>query len=73
MAQYLGKIEGKAGPITRLGSKNSGLAATAASWSGAIHTELRHHKGHDEFRVVEIELPSKNVRQVLIDWRRFGA
>lgn len=73
MAHFYGVLRGTAknDPTTR-GHKSTGLQSYAAGWAGAIHTQLRHVDGRDEFRVVEIEWPSKSVRKVLIDWRRFG-
>ena len=40
MAQFYGTLQGSRGPASRLGSKNSGLQVSAASWSGGIEIDL---------------------------------
>jgi hypothetical protein len=40
MAHFFGSVIGRAGKATRLGTINSGLDVTAASWQGAISVRL---------------------------------
>ena len=40
MSHFYSKIQGNRGEATRCGTKDSGVTATAASWTGAIRTEL---------------------------------
>ena len=40
MAQFRGWIKGQRGQASRLGSKNSGLAANLASWQGSVTVSL---------------------------------
>ena len=42
MAHFIAEIEGARGPASRLGSKQSGIRATAASWEGAVSVIIRH-------------------------------
>lgn len=47
MAHFYGAVKGGKGEASRLGTKNGGLTALAASWSGAVKVELSHRKGVD--------------------------
>ncbi len=47
MAHFYGSIQGQRGEATRLGSKNSGLRAITAGWTGAISVTLSHKDGKD--------------------------
>lgn len=47
MAHFYGSIQGQRGEATRLGSKNSGLTAITAGWTGAISVTLSHRDGKD--------------------------
>jgi hypothetical protein len=53
MAHFLAAIKGHRGEASRLGSKKSGLDATAASWQGAVDVRLWHDAktGRDMARV----------------------
>ena len=51
MAHFYGVLSGGRGEATRTGTKNSGLTATAASWNGAVTTQLYEKNGHDFARV----------------------
>ena len=42
MAHFLAEIHGTRGPASRLGSKKSGITATAASWQGAVNVMITH-------------------------------
>jgi len=49
MAHFRGIVTGNRGPVSRLGSKGSGLQIRAESWEGAVQVLLRHDEetGHD--------------------------
>lgn len=51
MAHFYGCLKGTRGEATRLGGKKSGLVTRAASWQGAVRTELWEEKGVDFARV----------------------
>jgi len=55
MSHFYGVLKGSRGEVTRCGAKSSGLSTTAASWSGAIRTEVYYDKDLDcnMFRVYE--------------------
>jgi hypothetical protein len=55
MAHFYGSIQGNRGEATRLGTKNSGLEATVASWEGAVQVIAVHNEeiGKD---MVEVHL-----------------
>lgn len=42
MAHFLAEIQGARGPASRLGSKQSGISATTASWDGAVTVTIDH-------------------------------
>ena len=62
MAHFYGKLAGARGEATRLGSKASGLAITAASWEGAVCVTLTYDEGQ-QCDVARVEL---------IPWRGVG-
>lgn len=47
MAQFRGTIQGFRGETSRLGSIDSGLHVTAASWQGAVRVDLFVANGVD--------------------------
>lgn len=47
MAHFLGTIQGARGEASRLGGKDSGLRAVAASWSGSVRVSLSCEDGVD--------------------------
>jgi hypothetical protein len=51
VAHFLGRVAGNRGEASRVGSKNSGLTTTAASWQGAVETHLYEKDGVDYARV----------------------
>ena len=57
MAHFYGQLQGSRGEVTRLGSKNSGIETTVASWEGALRVELWHdpEEGTDLFLVRQIQ------------------
>lgn len=66
MAHFLGEVMGQRGKASRLGSKQSGLRVTAASWAGAIRVELYvNADGRDSFRVVQDTWHGAGVSEVL--------
>ena len=42
MAHFYGVMNGSRGEATRCGTKGSGMQVTAASWEGAVQTNLWH-------------------------------
>lgn len=67
MAHFYGTIDGNRGEASRLGSKDSGFRATAASWSGAISVTLSHCNGRDEARVEMTPWHGQGERATLYD------
>ena len=54
MSHFYGVLQGSRGEATRCGTAKSGVRVTAASWAGAITTDLyTDEKGRDCFRVQE--------------------
>lgn len=53
MAHFIGYTKGHKGEASRLGTKESGMSVTAASWQGAVDVWLYHDKdtGRDMVRV----------------------
>jgi hypothetical protein len=51
MAHFYGTLQGQRGEASRLGSKDSGIAVTAASWAGAITVHLYREGDVDMARV----------------------
>ena len=55
MSHFYGTVQGNRGQGTRCGTKASGMDVTAASWNGAIETELYvDEKGRDCYVVREV-------------------
>jgi hypothetical protein len=61
MSHFYGVLNGSRGEATRLGTKSSGMTATAASWQGAVRTQL--YTGDDGI---------DRARVMLIEWRGAG-
>jgi len=57
MSHFYSKIQGNRGQATRCGTKDSGVTATAASWTGAIRTELWYVPEEDINRYTVIMIP----------------
>lgn len=55
MSHFYGTMKGTRGMATRCGTKASGMTTVAASWNGAIRTEVFHDAatGQDRFRILE--------------------
>lgn len=52
MSHFYGTLKGSRGDTTRCGTRNSGLVAIAASWSGCVRTQLYvDEAGRDCYRV----------------------
>lgn len=54
MAHFYGMLRGSRGETTRLGSKDSGLKTTAASWSGAVDVNLYVDSAGNDCAVVRL-------------------
>lgn len=67
MAHFYGTLQGSRGEATRLGTKNSGVDTTAASWNGAVRTSLFHRDGRDCVRVALIKWQGKGVSHVIYE------
>jgi hypothetical protein len=63
MSHFYGTLQGTRGEATRCGTKNSGLVAYAASWSGAIRVQLIHDDGTGKDSYIVEQVP----------WRGCGA
>jgi hypothetical protein len=53
MAHFYASIAGRRGPASRLGTRSSGIEATAASWQGAVSVRLYERDGVD---MADVEL-----------------
>lgn len=51
MAQFIGRIRGNRGAETRLGSKQSGIRASADGWNIGAEVVAEHVDGRDVIRV----------------------
>jgi hypothetical protein len=67
MAHFLGALRGARGPASRLGTKSSGLTVTAASWQGAVETDLYERDGIDFARVALKPWHGSGTSKVLYD------
>lgn len=67
MAHFFGSVQGTRGEVSRLGHKATGLATTAASWHGAVHTYLYEQDGRDMCRVELALWHGHGVNRVLYD------
>ena len=54
MSHFYAQMQGGRGVVTRTGTKKSGISTTAASWNGAITTDLyQNAEGKDCYRVTQ--------------------
>jgi hypothetical protein len=67
MAHFYGTIQGNRGEASRLGSKDSGLDVTAASWQGAVSVQLYERDGVDYARVTLQPWHGSGTRKDLYD------
>ena len=51
MAHFYGILQGSRGEVTRLGTKNTGIGATLASYQGAVDITLWHEGNVDMVRI----------------------
>ena len=61
MSHFYSKIQGNRGEATRCGTKGSGIVATAASWTGAIRTELWYDTEEDDNKYSVIMIPWRGI------------
>ena len=61
MSHFYSKIQGNRGEATRCGTKDSGVTATAASWDGAIRTDIWYDSEEDVNRYVVLMIPWRGV------------
>ena len=57
MSHFYSVIQGNRGQATRCGTKDSGVTATAASWTGAIRTDLWYSTEDDVNRYTVVMIP----------------
>ncbi len=66
LAHFYAKIQGNRGEATRTGTKNSGITADIASWSGSVHVELwKHDNGKDYATVWLRRWQGKGIEKML--------
>ena len=67
MAHFYGSVQGNSGAGSRLGNKQSGMSATAASWGGAVRVNIYFDEaeGVTKYTVSQILWGGKGVEQVL--------
>jgi len=74
MSHFYGVLNGSRGEATRCGTKKSGLAVTAASWSGAVSVRLYvNADGVDRARVSLVPWHGAGTSRVLYDGPVDGA
>ena len=61
MSHFQGLITGDSRQVTRRGTKDSGVTATAASWTGAIRTDLWYAPEEDINRYIVTMIPWRGV------------
>lgn len=67
MSHFYGVLKGSRGEATRCGTKVSGLRVTAASWEGAVRTELYERDGRDYARISLVPWQGLGTVRVLYD------
>ena len=67
MSHFYGTLQGSRGEATRCGTKRSGIEATAASWDGAIVSEIRWNedKQRNEYIVCLRPWQGRGVNKVI--------
>ena len=67
MAHFYGVLQGNRQATSRLGSKQSGMSATAASWDGDVRVNIHFDEaeGVNKYTVSQIPWHGKGVEQVL--------
>lgn len=51
MAQFIARIQGNRGGVSRLGSKSSGITAYVQGWNTGVRVDISHEDGRDVVRV----------------------
>lgn len=69
MSHFYGTLQGQRGEATRTGSKGSGVTTYAASWSGAIRTQIYHNgdTGLDMYRVTQERWHGSGIHEVIAE------
>jgi hypothetical protein len=67
MAHFYGTLKGSRGEASRLGTKSSGLTTIAASWNGAVKTELYEKGGRDFARVSLIPWNGEGINSIIYE------
>ena len=67
MAHFYSTTTGRAGTVTRCGTKDSGLTTTAAGWPGAINVYLSYDEKEDKdiYHVYQIPWKGKGEQRLL--------
>ena len=47
MAHFIGRLQGRRGPTSRLGDKSKGIHATLNGWNIGLYVELSHEEKSD--------------------------
>ena len=61
MAHFYGLVTGNTSKASRCGTKDSGMTATAASWDGAIRTDIWYAPEEDINRYIVTMIPWRGV------------
>ena len=61
MAHFYGLVTGNTSKDSRCGTKDSGMTATAASWDGAIRTDIWYAPEEDINRYIVTMIPWRGV------------
>lgn len=69
MSHFYGHVKGGRSAVTHGGTKNSGYEAVAASWDGAVETQLwfDEQTGENKFRVVQHTWRGAGINEVLAE------
>lgn len=67
MSHYYGTLQGGGKQVTRRGFKARGLETVAASWEGAVKTELYHKDGRDYAKVQLVPWHGKGCVHLIYD------
>jgi hypothetical protein len=73
MAHFYGTVHGNRGEASRLGTRDSGLRSTAASWQGAVTTTLYDQDGVDFARVSLTRWRGKGIHKIIYEGPVSGA
>lgn len=59
MSAFYGTLEGQRSPVTRCGSKTSGIRAATQSWDGSVITRL-YYSERDGHETLMVEVSTSN-------------